>query len=69
MTRAQVIASDAIALTPSERAEIAAAILDSLEGPARSDAEVSRLLQERSANLATGKDRGISFEEVFGEPL
>ena len=70
MTRAaQTIANEAIALTPAERAGIAAAILDSLGPPARSDDEVRELLQRRSADLASGRDPGLTFEEVFGEPL
>lgn len=69
MTRAQALASEAIALTPSERAEVAVAILDSLDGPVRSDAEVQALLQKRSADLTANRDRGLSFEDVFGEPL
>ena len=70
MTRAaQTIATEAIALTPAERAEVAAAILDSLGAPARSDEEVRHLLQQRSADLASGRDKGLTFEDVFGEPL
>lgn len=66
---ARTIASEAIALTPAERAEVAAAILDSLSGPQKSDAETRVLLQQRSVDLASGKDQGLSFEDIFGEPL
>jgi putative addiction module component (TIGR02574 family) len=70
MTRtAQMIVSEAIALTPTERAEVAAAILDSLAAPAHSDEEIRAKLQDRSAVLASGEDPGLTFEEVFGEPL
>jgi putative addiction module component (TIGR02574 family) len=68
MTRAaQTIATEAISLTPTERAEVAAAILDSLGAPSRSDDEVRQLLRQRSEDLASGRDAGLTFEEVFGE--
>ena len=70
MTRnAQTIATEAIALAPAERAEVAVAILDSFPAPTFSDDEVRELLKRRSADLASGKDRGVSFEEIFCEPL
>ena len=66
---AQTIASNAIALTPAERADVAVAILDSFAVPVRSGDEVRELLQQRSRDLASGKDPGLTFDQVFGEPL
>ena len=32
-----------------------------------SDEELAAMLRSRFADLRSGKDRGLSFEEVFGE--
>jgi putative addiction module component (TIGR02574 family) len=64
------LAQEALALMPAERYELAILLMDSLapEDP-RSDAEWCKILQRRFEDLQSGKDPGLSFEEVFGEKL
>jgi putative addiction module component (TIGR02574 family) len=61
------LAKNALALPPNERAELASLLIDSLKGTVRSDEEIKRMLRDRAEALRSGKDKGLSFEEVFGE--
>ena len=61
------LAEEALALPPTERAELARLLTDSLKDDGKSDEEIAAALRARLADLKSGKDRGLSFEEVFGE--
>lgn len=62
------LAEEALSLPAGQRAELAKLLITSLEGDRRSDAEIKAELQKRLAALKDGRDAGLSFEEVFGEP-
>lgn len=62
-------AEEALSLPASERAGLARLLVESLEGDPRSNAEVRKDLQLRFENLRSGKDVGITFDQVFGEAL
>ena len=62
------LAEEALALPAAQRHELAKLLLDSLAGDNRSDDEIRALLRSRLDDLKTGRDPGMSFEEVFGEP-
>jgi hypothetical protein len=61
------LAEEALALLPAQREQLAKLLLDSLKPDATSDEEVSAMLRLRLADLQSGKDGGLSFEDVFGE--
>ena len=61
------LAEEALSLPPDQRHELAKLLLDSLKSDGPSDAELRAMLSSRLADLKSGKDRGLSFEEVFGE--
>ncbi|MBI5768581.1 MAG: addiction module protein [Verrucomicrobia bacterium] len=61
------LAEEALSLPPAQRAELARLLMDSLDEKGKSDAEISAMLRSRLADLKSGKDAGLSFEEVFGE--
>ena len=63
------LAKNVLALPATERAELASLLIDSLKGHGRSDDEVRRMLRDRAENLRSGRDPGLSFEQVFGEAL
>ncbi len=62
------LAEEALALPPAQRAELAKLLTDSLADDGRSDDEIRAMLRARLDALKSGKDAGLSFEEVFGEP-
>ncbi len=62
-------AEEALSLLASERAGLARLLVDSLEGDPRSDEGIHRDLQLRFEKLRSGADKGMSFEQVFGEAL
>lgn len=73
MTRLQqtALTTQALDLPPFERAQLALLLIDSVEEPG-ADVWPKSLVEElrkRSAELQSGKVRGLSSEEVFGEPL
>jgi len=43
--------------------------MDSLAHDGRGDAEIKAMLRARLDDLKSGRDAGMSFEEVFGEAL
>ncbi|MDR1280411.1 MAG: addiction module protein [Opitutaceae bacterium] len=61
------LAEEALALPTTQRAALASLLLESLKGDPRSDARIAADLQARLDNLKSGKDAGLTFEEVFGE--
>ena len=63
------LAKNVLALPAAERAELASLLIDSLKGSERSDAEIARILRDRAESLRSGRDAGLPFEDVFGEPL
>jgi putative addiction module component (TIGR02574 family) len=62
------VAEEALSLSPAERADLAKLLIQSLENDPRSDTEIKAELNRRLADLISGKDSGLSFEQVFGSP-
>jgi putative addiction module component (TIGR02574 family) len=63
------VAEEALSLSPMERAELAKLLIQSLEGDGRTDEEIKADLNHRLENLVSGKDSGLSFDQVFGASL
>jgi putative addiction module component (TIGR02574 family) len=61
------LAEEALALPPAQREELAKLLLDSLKSDGATDEELSARLCSRLADLRSGKDAGLSFDDVFGE--
>jgi putative addiction module component (TIGR02574 family) len=62
-------AEEALSLPASERAGLVRLLVDSLEGEPRSNEEIRSDLQKRLQGLRSGDDKGMTFEQVFGEAL
>ena len=62
------VAEEALSLSPAERVDLAKLLIQSLENDRRSDAEITAELNRRLADLISGKDPGLNFEQVFGSP-
>ena len=62
------VAEEALSLSPAERADLARLMIQSLENDRRSDAEITAELNRRFADLISGKDSGLNFEQVFSSP-
>lgn len=62
-------AEEALSLPASERAGLVKLLVDSLEGEPRSNEEIRADLQQRLERLRSGDDRGMTFDQVFGEAL
>ena len=60
------VAEEALSLPPPERADLARLLVQSLQDDPRTDAEIRADLMERLDELLTGKDRGLTFDGVFG---
>ena len=61
------LAEEALSLPPEQRHQLAKLLLDSLKEDGPSDEELRAMLNSRLNDLRSGKDQGLSFEEVFGE--
>jgi putative addiction module component (TIGR02574 family) len=61
------LAEEALSLPPEQRAQLAKLLLDSVRPGGPSDEELGAMLRSRLADLRSGNDRGLSFEDVFGE--
>lgn len=61
------LAEEALSLPPAQRAELVRLLTDSLAETGKTDDEISALLRARLADLKSGKDAGLTFEEIFGE--
>jgi uncharacterized membrane-anchored protein len=62
------LAEEALSLPAEQRQQLAHLLLDSLKQDGPSDEEIRTMLKSRFEKLRSGEDRGMSFEEVFGEP-
>jgi len=62
------VAEEALSLRPPERADLMRLLIHSLEEDPRTDAEIKADLVRRLDGLVTGRDSGLTFEEVFGSP-
>ena len=60
------VAEEALSLSATDRVELAKLLIRSLEGDGRTDEEIKAELNCRLENLVSGKDPGLSFEQVFG---
>ncbi len=58
------VAKVALRLPPSERADLAKCLIDSLDA----DEKIREELTRRLERLKSGEDPGLSFQEVFGKP-
>jgi len=63
------VAEEALSLSPTDRVELAKLLIQSVEGDGRTDEEIKADLNRRLENLVSGKDSGLSFDQVFGTPL
>ena len=61
------LAEEALSLPPGQRQQLAKLLLDSLKPGGPSDEEVRTMLRSRLDELRSGKDRGLSFEDIFGK--
>ena len=59
------VAEEALSLAPAERADLAKLLVQSLEGDSRTDAAVKADLARRLEDLRSGKDAGLTFDQVF----
>lgn len=59
------VAEEALSLSPAERVELAKLLIQSLEGDRRTDDEIKAELNRRLEDLISGKDSGLSFQQVF----
>lgn len=60
------VAEEALSLPSADRAGLARLLIQSLENDPRTDAEIRDDLARRLDDLASGRDAGLSFEQVFG---
>lgn len=62
------VAEEALSLSPAQRVELAKLLIQSLEGDSRTDEEIKSELNRRLSDLISGKDSGLTFEQVFDTP-
>jgi len=60
------VAEEALSLSPTDRVKLAKLLIQSVEGDGRTDEEIKAELNRRLENLVSGKDCGLSFDQVFG---
>jgi len=60
------VAEEALSLSPADRVELAKLLIQSLEGDNRTDDEIRADLKRSLEDLISGKDPGLTFEQVFG---
>ena len=61
------LVEEALSLPAEQRRKLADVLLDSLRDDGANDDEVRAMLKARLTDLKSGKDQGMSFEDVFGE--
>ena len=59
------VAETALSLSPAERVELIKLLIQSLEGDSRTDEEIKAELNHRLADLISGKDPGLSLDQVL----
>ena len=59
------VAEEALSLAPAERADLAKLLVQSLEGDSRTDEAIKADLTRRLEDLVSGKDSGLTFNQVF----
>ena len=59
------VAEEALSLSPAERADLTRLLIENLEGVRRIDEETKTELVNRLAQLKSGEDRGVTFDEVL----
>ena len=62
------VAEEALSLSHVERADLARLLIQSLDDDPRTDSEIKEDLARRLSDLVSGRDPGLTFEEVFGFP-
>lgn len=60
------VAEEALSLAPTQRADLAKLLIQSLEGDSRTDEAIKADLTRRLEELVSGKDAGLTFSQVFG---
>jgi putative addiction module component (TIGR02574 family) len=63
------VAEEALSLSPAERADLARILIESLEDDSRTDEQIKEDLTRRFEALTSGADSGLTFAQVFGQPL
>jgi len=61
------LAEEALSLPAEQRRLLAKLLMDSVSGDERSDDEIRGMLRSGLEDLRSGRDAGMTFEEVFGE--
>jgi putative addiction module component (TIGR02574 family) len=64
MTAAQKIASEALSLSPNERADIAQLLLQSLEASENHEDKWITEVERRAQEMEQGKVKPVSWEEI-----
>ena len=64
MTLTQTIVSQALSLSPNERADIANVLLQSLEAPQDYESEWMDLVEKRHQEIQSGKVKPITWDEM-----
>ena len=59
------LAEEALSLPAEQRRDLARLLLESLTEDNQSDDAVRQMLQGRLADLTSGRDQGMTFEQVF----
>ena len=63
------VAEEALSLAPAERADLAKLLVQSLEDDPRTDEAIKADLTRRLEELMSGKDTGLTFQQVFGDTV
>jgi len=63
------LAEEVLALPVDQRRMLAKLLIDSVQDDGRSDDQIRAELRSNLEDLKSGRDPGMSFEEVFGEKL
>jgi putative addiction module component (TIGR02574 family) len=59
------VAEAALSLSAAERVELVKLLIQRLEGDSRTDDEIKAELNHRLEDLISGKDPGLSLDQVF----
>lgn len=61
------LAEEVLALPADQRRMLAKLLMESVQDDGRTDDEIRNALRSRLDDLKSGRDPGMTFEEVFGE--